>query len=371
MRRRSDSFPQLNPSSRSSFFFWARNAVYYALVAAQLSADDEVLVPAYVCKAVPEAILAYGAKVRYFPVDMEGNVVLSDLQNEVGPRTRAIVIIHYFGFPQPIHPLMEFCRSKKLFLIEDCAHVLQTELEGRLLGSFGDASVFSMRKLFPIFDGGALILNRPVLDLAVGWESESLLLTMRAAKDILDQLANNSASPFLRVYRSLTRLARKANNLFRNRGPDSASLTIEKTDVSFDNKMVNYPMSRLSKLIFLHSDLEEVIAQRRANYEFLHSTLGSIDGWRPLKADLPAGVCPWVFPLMVGAGQDACDAIRREGIPAVTWNGVRPDDLPAGRFSDADKLYMNLVFLPVHQSLKSQHLERIVNAVMRVRQNWN
>lgn len=71
--------------------------------------------------------------------------------------TRAILVIHEFGYPHPrIHDLVDEARSRAIPLIEDCAHSLDSTLDGVPLGSFGDAAVFSLPKVAPVKGGGIL-----------------------------------------------------------------------------------------------------------------------------------------------------------------------------------------------------------------------
>src|SRR5437867_1289218 len=73
-----------------------------------------------------------------------------------------------------------------LALIEDCAHVLSGEVEGKSLGTIGDAAVFSWRKFLPIYDGAELVINRPVRQVAIQWTSEGGLFTLKVAANMLD-----------------------------------------------------------------------------------------------------------------------------------------------------------------------------------------
>jgi len=78
-----------------------------------------------------------------------------------------------------------------------------------------------------------------------------------------------------------------------------------------------------------------------------------VDGLRFLVPELPTGVCPWVFPLFFDERHGACRTLRGQGIPTVT--GVRRVGFPTEAFpeSEADYLYSDLVFLPVHQNPES------------------
>jgi perosamine synthetase len=357
-------------SARRYFFFWARNAIYHSLHAAHLSPGDEVLIPAYVCKVVPEAVLGYGSRVVFYRVDRGCRPDFSDLAARMSTRTRALIAVHYFGFPQPIMQLREFCDRHNLFLIEDCAHVLRSGVDGPQLGSCGDASVFSLRKFFPIYDGGELVLNRPQADLRVEWGRETALFTLKVAKDLVDQVAEHVTNPLIQIpYLFLQWLKKPLLELFKLRGRNSGAMAVEKTGVTFDAGLVNQPMSRLSKMVFRHSDVSAIVAKRRANYLFLQRELASVYRLEFFVSELPTGICPWIFPLVLGGESNACATLRAQGIPAVTWNGVRPSGMSWDLFPDADYLYKNLVFLPVHQNLSEQELRQIVQAVKFVQQS--
>lgn len=63
-------------------------------------------------------------------------------------RTKIIFVYHQYGFPQDMDKIMEFARSKKLIVIEDCAHALASDYKGKPVGSFGDFSLYSFSKWF-------------------------------------------------------------------------------------------------------------------------------------------------------------------------------------------------------------------------------
>jgi perosamine synthetase len=348
------------------FFFWARNAIYHCLRFAKLGPGDEVLVPAYVCKVVPEAVLACGATVVFYGVDRDCQPDFSDLENRISARTRVLIAVHFFGFPQPIARLQQFCRQHSLFFIEDCCHVLRSDVDGAPLGTFGDASVFSFRKFYPLYDGGELILNLPKADLSIPWHRESALFTIRVAMDVIDQIIGRDNSLVLRLsYRLLRLLRQRLVRLFRS-ALASRTLRIQKTEAVFDLHLVNQPMSRVSRLVLAHSKASAIAAKRRANYLVLHRELSNIEEVRFLAPALQEGVCPWIFPLFFRDFPNACQALRSQGIPAVTWEGVRPTELQDGVFGDVEFLYKNLVFLPVHQNLSAQDLQTIVQAVKSI-----
>jgi len=133
----------------------------------------------------------------------------------------------------------------------------------------------------------------------------------------------------------------------------------ETNTVFFDLQAVNWPMSRLSRWTKNHSDIVSIVAARRRNYEMLLEELSCLKHVRPLFSDLPSTVCPWVLPVLFSDLTDAHLLLRRRGIPAVTWGGVRHPATAQDSFTDSDFLYKNLVFLPVHQSLQDRDIVNV------------
>ena len=134
-----------------------RTSIALLRVALGLDEGDEVLVSAYNCGTEIDALLAAGLRVRCVDCDPKGMVTLGALQKAVTTRTRALYIIHPFGWPQPLTEIDAWRRERALLLIEDCALSLFSSLtDGSPIGTKGDASVFSFPKSLPTPDGGAI-----------------------------------------------------------------------------------------------------------------------------------------------------------------------------------------------------------------------
>jgi perosamine synthetase len=347
-------------------FFLARNAIFHGLRALGISQGGRVLVPAYICKAAVEPILAYGAEPVFYEVRRNCEPELQDLERRLSDKVEAVLLVHYFGFPQNAGFFRDFCNQHKLKLIEDCAHVLSGEVNGQTLGALGDVSVFSWRKFFPLYDGGELCLNFAAENFAVNWLPESAKFTARVVKRVVDQSAEEGRSV---LSKALSASLSLGNRLFSNsanghgdRGGLEESAGESRT-ASLDKSLLNQPMSRVSKWLLAHSDREKIAGVRRQNYRFLETGLKSVAGVTPLHGELPPTICPWVFPIFFDGRANGHVALRKKGIPAVAWEGVRPGGVSRADFPSADFLYENLAFLPVHQSLSESDLGRIVEAV--------
>jgi len=360
----------LAPTSRRYLFFWARNAIYHSLRALDIHPGETVLLPAYICSAAVEPIEAYGAKAVFYGVERNCVPVFSDLEARIDGGTRAILAVHYFGFPCGIRRIREICDQHGLSLIEDCAHVLEGKDGDQLLGTFGEASVFSWRKFLPIYDGGELVLNRSEHDLMVDWRRENFLFTLREAKNLLEGALSGVFAPAIRnLGHSGPSSADAAAPVGLRPTCEGREWQVDPNSNSFDEQMADYPISRLSRVLLEHCELERIIAKRRENYVNLQHRLAALRGIRLLFDNLPAGACPWVLPLFLEEMPNGHLLLRKLGIPAVTWGGVRHPGISSAEFPVADFLYENLIFLPIHQDLREKDLDLIVKGVKTVREN--
>jgi dTDP-4-amino-4,6-dideoxygalactose transaminase len=359
--------PEPNLARNHSYlFFWARNALYYSLEALGITPGSHVLLPSYLCTAAVEAFTVFGAEVEFYEIGRDCEPDFGDLESKVRPATKAVLAVHYFGFPQNIRAFRDLCDRHQIALIEDCAHVLRTDSEGQMLGSFGDASVFSWRKFLPLYDGAELRLNRPAKALHIHWKREHLSFTLKVAKCLLDRLLENFNG---RLAGMLSQGLEFSKTIWRKATGtriDQPLLAVDSNQASFDPCLLNCRISRVSKWLFNHSDISAVVQRRRDNFLFLQQELRLARGVRPLHRELPADVCPWVYPVFFDDFPEAHLFLRNKGIPAVTWGGVRPHTSSLQPFPDADFLYDNLVFLPVHQNLTRDALKQIVQAAAEI-----
>lgn len=147
-----------------------RSALYLILKSLQLQPDDEVLVQAYTCNAVPNPVLWVGVQPRYVDID-PGTLTMSPaaLIAAITPHSKVLVIQHTFGQPADLDALLDIAKAHHLFIIEDCAHALGSRYHNQLVGTFGDAAIFSFGrdKVISSIYGGVLLVNAQELKPAV------------------------------------------------------------------------------------------------------------------------------------------------------------------------------------------------------------
>jgi dTDP-4-amino-4,6-dideoxygalactose transaminase len=156
-----------NIDSPFALSFWKGRAALYAILKSlQIKEGDQVIVPAFTCVVVPNAVRFSGA-IPVF-VDISPNTYNID-PNQVlaciNTKTRAIIVQHTFGIPANLELLLQIARNHGVALIEDCAHALGSTYQGRLLGTFGIAAFFSSQwsKPYTTGLGGIAICNDPDL----------------------------------------------------------------------------------------------------------------------------------------------------------------------------------------------------------------
>ncbi len=145
-------------------FASGRAGLFAILKSLNLKSNDEIITQAYTTVAVPNAIIWVGAKPVYVDIGEETfNMDPKKLKEKITSRTKAIIIQHTFGMPGKIKEILEIARDKNIFIIEDCAHSLGAEYQGKKTGLFGDAAFFSFGrdKIISSVFGGMVTLNNP------------------------------------------------------------------------------------------------------------------------------------------------------------------------------------------------------------------
>jgi dTDP-4-amino-4,6-dideoxygalactose transaminase len=139
------------------------DALILALRACGVQPGDEVLLPAFTFVATGSAISALGAKPVFADIRPETyNVDHAELERRVTPRTRAIVVVHLYGLPVDMDPILAFAKARGLPVIEDNAQALGASYKGVRTGALGDAACFSFyptKNLGACGDAGLVTTN--------------------------------------------------------------------------------------------------------------------------------------------------------------------------------------------------------------------
>jgi dTDP-4-amino-4,6-dideoxygalactose transaminase len=141
----------------------ATAGLHLAAEACGIGPGDEVIVPTLTFTASASVIRYLGAEVVLVDVEESTHCIdLDHAERRLTPRCKAIMPVHFGGFPCDMTRVLAFARRHNLKVIEDAAHALPTRCEGRLIGSWeSDACVFSFYACKPITTGeGGMIVTR-------------------------------------------------------------------------------------------------------------------------------------------------------------------------------------------------------------------
>lgn len=135
------------------------SALMLALRVANVGYGDEVISTAMTCTATNEPIMAMGAKIVWADIDpTDGNIDPIDVERKITQRTKAIMAVHWGGYPCDIDELNRIGLKYNIKIIEDAAHAFGAHYKGRKVGSISDFTCFSFQaiKHLTTVDGGAL-----------------------------------------------------------------------------------------------------------------------------------------------------------------------------------------------------------------------
>lgn len=308
--------------SRARYTFSGTAAIYQAARTLGLRPGDRVLCPAYNCGHEIEPLLRHGVEPDFYAVGLNLEADLDDLKAKIARETRAVLVTHYFGFPQPLAALRELCVGRGLVLIEDCAYALFSRGPGGYLGTEGDMAVFSMRKTLPLPNGGALVVNQKEMALPAELRTPPRLGTWLKSGDLCKKwVLRCFSSPLLRPLRLLAlavSLGMLAARCFARLGllDPLALWDPDEEDFDFDPAVVDWAMSDIAQRVIGNIDPVAIVRRRRANYRILLQGSRDSRRFRPVFRTLPEGVCPLFFPLVVHNRTELIWSLNRHAIYA-------------------------------------------------------
>lgn len=142
-------------------------ALHLSLLALNIGPDDEVIVPTLTYIATANAVAYVGAKRVFVDCDPETWAIdLNDLEKKITPKTKAIIVVHLYGHPADMDPLMEVAKKYNIHIIEDCAESIGATYKGQMTGTFGIISTFSFfgNKVITTGEGGMVMTNDDQLE---------------------------------------------------------------------------------------------------------------------------------------------------------------------------------------------------------------
>ena len=136
--------------------------LHLCLCALGVGEGDEVILPSFTFIAAGNAVLYQRATPVFVDIDrITLNMDPGRLEERITPRTRAIIVVHTFGHPADLDPIMDVARRHGLPVIEDACEAIGAQYRGRNVGGIGDFGVFGFYPNKPITTGeGGMVVTR-------------------------------------------------------------------------------------------------------------------------------------------------------------------------------------------------------------------
>ena len=298
-------------------------ALHLALTALGVGPGDEVIVPSFTYVASANAVRYCGAEPVLADVDPRTMAVdPADVEKRITSRTVAIIPVHLYGHPADMTALREIADRHGLAVVEDAAEAHTATWEGRPVGSFGNAGIFSFfgNKVLTTGEGGAVCTNE-----------DALAARLR---------------------------------LLRGQGMDPARR------YWFPVVGFNYRMTNVAAAIGCAQleQLPQFLARRQEIAERYDDLLRDVPGLETPWTDPRATRVNWLYTLLLPATFGSADRDRvmelmsEDGIetrPSFHPMHTLPPYLQEDRFPVATMLGRRGISLPTHVNLEDEDLERV------------
>lgn len=137
-------------------------ALHLALMALDVGPGDEVIVPTLTYIATANAVRYCNAEPVFIDADPRTlNLDVNQIESALTERTKGIIVVHLYGHPADMDPVLALAKKHGLFVLEDAAEAHGAEYKGRSVGSLGTAATFSFygNKIITTGEGGMITTN--------------------------------------------------------------------------------------------------------------------------------------------------------------------------------------------------------------------
>lgn len=141
-------------------------ALHLALLALKVGPGDEVIVPTLTFVATANSVMYVGATpVMVDSEEQTWNMDPAQIEAKITPRTKAIIVVHLYGHSVDMDAILDIARRHNLYVVEDAAEATGATYKGKVVGSMGHISTFSLfgNKVITTGEGGMITTNDPKL----------------------------------------------------------------------------------------------------------------------------------------------------------------------------------------------------------------
>ena len=327
-------------------------ALHIACLAAGIKAGDEVITSPITFVASANCVLYCGGKVVF--ADIQGDTINIDpkeIKRKLTKKTKAIIPVHFAGYPCDLEDIYAIAKKHNLIVIEDACHALGAEYKGSKSGSckYSDMTVFSFHPVKSITtgEGGIVLTNNKRL-----YEKLLMLRNHGITKDPAKFTINH-------------------NLLTIN---DYGDWYYEMQELGFNYRITDFQcalgLSQLKKI-------DRFIQRRREIVKIYSKKLSKIDGII-LPTEKPYVKSSWhIYYIRLKNSQrrkEVFEKLRKQGL------GVQVHYIPIhlqpyykenfgykeGDYPKAENYYKSVITIPLYASLNKQQIRYIINEIMKI-----
>jgi perosamine synthetase len=302
-----------------------------ALVLSGIGHEDEVIMPAQTFVATGLAVSMQGARPVFADIQGDsGNIDPRSIPAKITERTKAIIAVHWGGYPCDLSEISAIAHRHDLVLLEDAAQALGATYNGRPIGSISRFTAFSFQaiKHLTTGDGGALCCGN----------------------------AGDADEAFVKRWFGIDR-ANSVPSILGERTYDIQSLGYK------------YHMNDVAAAIGLGnlSDFGPRLARRQEIGAFYRERLTNVAGLELLRIKPDRTHAYWLFTVLVERRQDFIRKLKLNGVPAsvvhlridrnTVFGGVRDDLTAQSEFDNRQ------IAIPLHERLSDEQIERIASLI--------
>lgn len=311
------------------------SALHLAMLMAGVGPGDEVITPSFNYVSDHQSIRAVGADVVFCDIrESDRGIDCVQAESLITDRTKAIVPLHFAGIPCDQSGVYNLAKKHGLRVIEDATHAFGTEIDGKKIGSYGDLACFSFDpvKIITSIDGGCVVTGSER-----EFEDAKNYRLLGVDQDTTERYKNQRAwdydvvSPGFRYH---------LTNIFASVG-----------------------VSQIKRV-------DEFIASRQDICRRYNQAFKSLRGVIVPDSDF-AGVSPFIYSLRVAADRRTAfiDYMRSVSvdvgihfIPAHKFTYFK--DSRRGKMDVTDRIVEEVVTLPLHSNMRSEWVDRVIDAVV-------
>ena len=353
----------MEKSSAARSYSRGRYALHDAYRLCGVGKAGALLAPAYHCSTMLDPAIRLQADIDLYPLthDLAPDLDAITARLKAGALPfKALLVTHFFGFPQPLAALASLCKEHGIALIEDCSHALispsalQADSVAGAMGNTGRYVVASPYKFFPSEDGGLLWANDsapmpPALQQSPGplMELKGILSAIHRARDnrTLPELVNSGDS----VNYSVQSNPVKGREILK----PGTSLS-----VYYETRQEPVKSLALSRWTMRHTNINRLANSRRRNYRRWVDEVCDLPHCHALLPVLGGDCVPYMFPLFIDNPDVHFYALKNLGVPVWRW-----DDMAVSGCGVSRSYRLQLLHLPCHQELSETQLAWMIQKV--------